>query len=39
MSIGLNQPNIDSLKTDKVIRLAEEIFRAFPRVMCIDNLF
>ena len=31
MSIGMNQQNIDSSKTDKVIRLAEEIFRAFPK--------
>ena len=26
----MNQPNIDSSKTDKVIWLAKEIFRAFP---------
>ncbi len=30
MSIGMNQPNTDSSKTDKVIWLAREIFRAFP---------
>jgi hypothetical protein len=31
MSIGLNQPNIDSSKTDKVVWLAGEIFKAFPK--------
>ena len=30
MSTGMNQPNIDSSKTDKVVWLAGEIFRAFP---------
>ena len=34
MSIGLGQSNIDSLKTDKVLWLAEEIFRAFPEWYC-----
>jgi hypothetical protein len=31
MSIGLEQPNIESSKADKVIWLAEEIFKAFPK--------
>jgi len=31
MSIGMNQPNIESSKADKIIWLAEEIFKAFPK--------
>jgi mannose-1-phosphate guanylyltransferase len=30
--MALKKPNIDSSKTDKLVWLAEEIFRAFPNV-------